>query len=106
MRTRVRAYTRLRSRACAREIGKLLQHILDVLHQLRAIFDELMTTDGERVLDTTRDAKHLASLLRRHARRDQSPASVRRLNHNDPEAEPADDAIAHGKATGQRQGGV
>src|ERR1700694_1529059 len=97
MRTRVRAYTRLRSRACAREIGKLLQHILNGLHQLRAVFDELMTTDGERVLDTTRDAKHLPSLLRRHARRDQRATSVRRLNHHHSEAEPADDAIAHGE---------
>src|SRR3979411_2044426 len=90
-RTRVRVYTRLRSRACAREVRKLLQHILDGLHQLGPVFDELMTTDGQRVLDPPWDAKPLASLLRRHARRDQRAASLRRLNHHDAEAEPADD---------------
>src|SRR5256885_17146697 len=67
--TRVRVYTRLRSRACAREVGKFLQHILDGLHQFCAVFDELMTADREWVLDTPRDAEHLASLLARHARR-------------------------------------
>src|SRR5437899_8829000 len=59
--------------------------------------------DGEWVLDTPRDAKYLASLLARHARRDQRAASLRRLNHNDTEAEAADDAIAHWKPTRQRQ---
>src|SRR5207253_6475983 len=102
-RTRVRVYTRLRSRACAREVGKFLQHILDGLHQFCAVFDELMTADREWVLDTPRDAEHLASLLARHARRDQRATSLRRLNDNDAEAEAADDAIAHRKPTRQRQ---
>src|SRR6184192_1137546 len=102
-RTRVRVYTRLRSRACAREVGKLLQHILYGLHEFCAVLDELMTADGEWVLDTPRDAEHLASLLARHARRDQRAAALRRLNHNDAEAKAADDAIAHRKPTRQRQ---
>src|SRR2546425_3354969 len=99
-RTRARVYTRLRTRACAREIGKLFQHVLDGLHEFCAVFDELMTADGEWVLDTPRDAEHLASLLQRHARRDQRATSLRRLDHDDAEAQPADDAIAHRKATG------
>src|SRR6266851_2858523 len=103
-RTRVRVYTRLRSRACAREIGKLIQHILHGLHELRSVLDELMTTDREWILDTSRDAKHLASLLQRHARGDQRAAALRRLNHYHAEAEAADDPIAHREATryGQR----
>src|SRR5712671_4551984 len=98
-RTRVRVYTRLRSRACAREIGKLIQHILHSLHELRSVLDELMTTDREWILDTSRDAKHLASLLGRHARGDQRAAALRRLNHHHAEAEAADDPIAHREAT-------
>src|SRR2546428_7115211 len=99
-RRRVGVYTRLRSRACAREVGKFLQHVLNGLHEFCAVFDELMTADGEWVLDTPGDAEHLASLLGRHARRNQRATSLRRLDHDDAEAESADDAIAHRKATG------
>src|SRR2546428_5728698 len=56
-RTRVRVYTRLRSRACAREVGKFLQHVLNGLHEFCAVFDELMTATarGVFVLPRTQD---------------------------------------------------
>src|SRR6202171_3643292 len=98
--------SRVRARAYAREVGKFVQHILNGLHQLGPVFDELVPTDGEWILDTPRDAKHLASLLRRHAGGDQRAASLRRLDYHDAEAEAADDAIANREPSGQGQRAV
>src|SRR5438477_1097658 len=102
-RTRARVYARLRPRACARELGKLIEHVLNRLHQLRPILDQLVDPNGQRILDAARNAKDIATLFGGHARRDQCAASLRRLNHDDPKAEPADDSIAHGKPARQRR---
>src|SRR5919108_4403190 len=101
-RTRTRVCMRVYARMCAREVWKFIEHILDGLHQLRAVLDQAMSADGQWILDASRNAEHLTSLLQRHARRDQCSAAFGRLDDDHAQAEPADDPVAHRKVAGQR----
>ena len=71
------------------------------MHQLRPILDELVDSGRQGILDTARNAEDIAALFSGHAGGDQRAASLRGLDHDHAKAEPADDSIAHRKATGQ-----
>src|SRR2546421_7570692 len=93
---------RLRACACPRKLRKLVQHILDGFDQFGAVLKQTMSADRQRILDTARHAEHLPSLLECHPSGDQRTAALSRLDHDDAQAQPADDSIAHREISRER----
>src|SRR5437867_9528331 len=92
-----------RARSYPPDVVNFIEHVLYGLHQLGAVLYQLMAADRQWILDTTRDAEHLPTLLGGHARGDQRAASFGGLDHDHTEAEAADDPVADGKTTWERQ---
>ena len=77
-----------------------LQHRNDVGglgHRRGALLDQAVGAFGTRIERRARHGEHFAALLERQPRRDQRARAFRRLDHDDAERKPGDQAIAAGK---------
>ncbi len=81
--------------------GQLLGHVLPAFDEPGADPDQPVRAAAQRGGHRAGDGQYLAALLQGHRRRDQRPALARRLDDDEPERQPADDAVAQGEVEAQ-----
>ncbi len=75
-------------------------HVAGVLHQGRALPQQIVAAARARVEGRTGHGEHLAALLAGEARGDQRAGLELRLHHDDPQRQAGDDPVAAGKVLG------
>ena len=80
-----------RRRYLARQLG---DHVLPLLHELRSALDQIIRPERISGSDISRNGHHFAVLFGREPRRYQRAASLRRLDYQYTQAQPAYDSIA------------
>src|SRR5262249_54023967 len=78
-------------------LGQLLQDIVNPFDQFRSTFNEIIRTAATWYVNTSRHRKDLPALLQGMTRRMQRAALVRRFDHQGPQCEATDNAVAAGK---------
>src|SRR5580692_9172077 len=82
---------------------QLAQYVMRGLDELRTLFDQLVTAAAHGIVDRARNREHLPAELIGPARRDQGAAPARRLDHQGPETQRGDDAVAVRKIAAPRR---